>query len=179
MKRQRLIHSTWEEFSHRFITRQGLPLGTALHLYDRNGRKKRSDWQVKRRNVGSAPRSRGSETVNSLLLAATDLLSTDIKARRLKMRLASSQGDLVPGNTLVKTVRALPRRQSENELAAAKQRKLEIEHFREETRALAAWNLRDAEHLIEEPENVVPFAYLGALCDRYGRDIIKESLDTV
>lgn len=179
MRRPTLIHSTWDEFSRKFSKQQGLPLGTALHLYDANGRKKRADWQVKRKKVRSVPRANGSETVHSLLQTATGLLSTDIIARRLKIRLASPQGDLIPGNTHVRTVRALPRRLTEHELAVEAQRKLEIDHLREEVARVACSEIREAEHLLEDPHDVVPHAYLIALFDRYGRDDIMATLDTI
>ncbi len=177
MKRQGLIHSTWDGYSRKFVKRQGLPLGTELHLYDANGRKKRSDWQVKRRKVGSVPRAAETETVHSLLQTATDLLSTDINARRLKIYLVSSQGDRIPGNTHVGTVRALPRLRTEDELAEEAQRDLEIEHLRGETKKIASAEIIEAEHLIEEPEHVVPHAYLFVLCERYGRERIEAVLD--
>ena len=179
MRRPRLIYSTWDEFSRKFAKQQGLPLGTALHLYDASGRKKRSDWHVKRQKVRSVPRADGSQTVHSLLQTATDLLSTDINARRLKIRLASPRGDLIPGNTHVQTVRDLPRRRTEHELAVEAERKLEIDYLRGEVQQVARHEISEAEYLLEEPHDVVPHAYLFALCDRYGRDSIKDALETI
>ena len=179
MRRTRLIHSTWDEFSRKFAKQQRLPLGTALHLYDASGRKKRSDLQVKRKKIGSVPRADGSQTVHSLLQTATNLLSTDINARRLKIRLASPQGDLIPGNTHVRTVRELPRRRTEHELAVEAQRILEIDYLRREVQRVADREISEAEHLLEEPHDVVPHAYLFALCDRYGRDSVTDALETI
>ena len=179
MKRRRLIHSTWDEFSRKFAKRQGLPLGTELHLYDANGRKKRSDWQVKRKKVASVPKAAGYETVHGLLQTATNLLSTDINARRLKICLVSPQGDRIQGNTHVGTVRALPRHRTEDELAEQAQRDLEIEYLRRETEKVASSEINEAEHLLEEPEDIVPHAYLSVLCERYGRERIEEALEAV
>ena len=179
MKRRRLIHSTWDEYSRKFAKRQGLPLGTELHLYDANGRKKRSDWQIKRRKVGSVPRAAETETVHSLLQTATDLLSTDISARRLKICLVSPQGDRIQGNTHVGTVRALPRHRTEVEPAEEAQQDLEIEYLRGETKKIASGEITEAEHLVEEPEHVVPHAYLFVLCERYGRERIEAVLEAI
>ena len=179
MKRGRLIHSTWDEFSRKFAKRQGLPLGTQLHLYDASGRKKRSDWQVKRKKVASVPRAAGYETVHSLLQTATNVLSTDINARRLKICLVSPQGDRIPGNTHVATVRALPRHRTEDELEEETQRELEIELLRRETGKLASSEINEAEYLLEDPEDIIPHAYLSVLCERYGRERIEEALEAV
>ena len=123
------------------------------------------------------PRAGGSETVHNLLQTATDVLSTDINARRLKTRLVSPQGVVIPGNTHVSTVRALPRQRTEDEFAIEAQWKLEIEHLRRETQAVARSEISEAEYLLEEPHDVVPHAYLFALCDRYGRDSIVVALE--
>ena len=179
MKKQRLIQSTWDEFSRKFAKRQRLPLGTELHLYDGSGRKKRSDWQVKWKKVDSVPKAAENETVHSLLQTATKLLSTDIKARRLKIRLVSPQGVRIQANTQVGTVRKLRRHRTGDELEEEAQRELEIKHLRRETGKVASNEINEAEYLLEDPEEVVPHAYVSALCERYGRERIEGALEAV
>ena len=176
MKRQRPIQYTWDEFSRGFAKRQGLPLGTKLVLYAVSGRRKRSDWQVKvkRRRFKNMESARDKATISDLLDVARDCLSTDIIAKRLKLRLVSPQGHVVNGNKLVGTVRTMPRQLTDDDHQASEQRSWEIG----ELQGVAGSELQQAEHLIDDPRDVVVHAYLFALIDRYGRPAVTAALET-
>ena len=172
MKRKRLTLSTWDEFSRKFASRQGLPLGTRLHLHDANGRRKRSDWQVKRRPFRTMDTVDDMATVSDLFDMATACLSTDLNAKRLKFRLVCPKGHRVNGNTLVKKVRAMPRHRTDDDQDAAEQRAWEIRDLRR----LADSELHQAEHLVDDPADIVVHAYVFALTDRYGSDAVSAAL---
>lgn len=171
MKRQQVIHYTWDKFSCRFAKRQELPLGTRLVLYAVNGRRKRSDWQVKvkRRRFKDMAWANDRATVSNLLDLAQVCLSTDISARRLKIRLVCPKGRAVNGNTLVGTVRAMPRQPTDEDQQVTEQRSWEIG----ELLGVADSELHQAEHLIDDPADVVVHAYVLALTDRYGPQAVS------
>ena len=180
MKRPILMHSAWGDFSRKFVRAQDLPHGTALHLYDTTtGRKKRSDWQVKRRRIRHARRIDDDATVSVLLRTARKLLSTDIEARRLTMYLVGPSGDVVQGNTRVKTIRAFPPRPTERERAAEEQWREVIDYQRREVADIASAELRQAENGVDDPHEVVPHGYVHALLDRYGRDELLSAVDAM
>ena len=175
MKRQRLTQYTWDEFSRRLAKRQQLPLGTRLVLYTVNGRRKRSDWQVKIKRLRFKEMASASNraTVSDLLDMARVCLSTDISAKRLKLRLECPKGHAVNGNKLVGTVRAMPRQLTDDDHQAAEQRSWEIG----ELQGVADSELHQAEHLIDDSADVVVHAYIFALTDRYGRQAVSAALE--
>ena len=174
MKRQQVTHYTWDKFSRRFAKRQELPLGTRLVLYAVNGRRKRSDWQVKvkRRRFEDMAWASDRTTVSSLLDSAKACLSTDISARRLKIRLVCPKGRAVNGNTLVGTVRAMGQPTDEDQ-HVTEQRSWEIGQLL----GVADSELHQAERLIDDPADVVVYAYVLALTDRYGPQAVSAALE--
>ncbi len=102
--------SEWSDFSQRFVRIHRLPKGTELRLYRRSdGRRVRSDFSVKRKAVNRTNVTRliGNDRVSELLADARALLSTDIDARGLEMRLYGPDGDRINGNTHLQTVRSM------------------------------------------------------------------------
>lgn len=100
--------SVWSDFSQRIVRVHGLPRGTELRLYRlSDGRRVRSDFGVKRRAVNrtSVAQLEGTDRVSDLLADARDLLSTDIGARGLEMRMYGPNGVRINGNTHLQTVR--------------------------------------------------------------------------
>jgi len=100
--------SEWSDFSKRIVRIRGLPKGTELRLYRRSdGRRVRSDFSVKRKAVNrtNVEQLNGTDRVSDLLADARTLLSTDIDARGLEMRLYGPDGDRINGNTYLQTVR--------------------------------------------------------------------------
>ena len=169
MKRKKLISLSWADFSRKFVKRHGLPLGTTLRLYDQNGRQKRSDWQVKSRRFKSMDQAHNRDSVSDLLGIATSQLSTDIEAQRLTLHLVSPHGQQINGNTLIRTVRAMPRARTDYDDEESERRDWEIS----ELRNVADMELNQAEHLIDDPADVVVHAYVSALVDRYGRHAVE------
>lgn len=181
MKRLKLVVYAWDDFSRTFVKGQWLPHGTALHLIDHNGRKKRSDWEVKvkRKAIRSSTAIDGEATVSTLLETAKTWLSTDIDARRLTMRLVSPDGRVRPGNTLVKTVRALAARPTERELAIEEEWREVIDYQRREVGRIAAMEIRQAENGIDAPGDVVLHGYVQALLDHFGADEVPKAVATM
>ncbi len=106
---QRLKSSTLADFSDKLVRWQEFPRGTEVRLYKRNTeRRVRSDFLLKRKAITSKslPRLPDSQTVMRFLADATHILSTDIKARGIEMKLYSPDGTRINGNTLLGTVRA-------------------------------------------------------------------------
>jgi hypothetical protein len=100
--------SEWSDFSQRIVRIHGLPKGTELRLYRRrDDRRVRSDFSVKRKAVNrtNVAQLNGTDRVSDLLADAKTLLSTDIDARGLEMRLYGPDGDRINGNTYLQTVR--------------------------------------------------------------------------
>lgn len=105
---RRLKSSTWADFSSRVVKFYELPNGTEIRLYrKKTERKVRSDFKVKRKMITSRNIAKpdNSSNVTDLLYELSDLLSTDIEARGLEMKLFSPNGSRVNGNTLLGTVR--------------------------------------------------------------------------
>lgn len=100
--------SSWSDFSQRFLRFQRLAHGAELRLYRRHdGRRVRSDFSIKRRaiNANNVKLLEGSDRVSELIQSAKDVLTTDIDARGIEMRLYGPGNDRVNGNTQVKTLR--------------------------------------------------------------------------
>lgn len=100
--------SEWSDFSRRIVRIHGLPKGTELRLYRKNdGRRVRTDFNIKRKAVNrtNVAQMSGTDRVSDLLADAKTLLSTDIDARDLEMRLYAPDGDRIYGNTHLQTVR--------------------------------------------------------------------------
>lgn len=104
----KLKSSEWRDFSERIVRIYGLPKGSELRLYrKRDGRRVRSDMVIKRRavNRSNVKQLKGADTVAHLLRRACTLLSTDIEARGLEVRLYGPDGGRVYGNTHIRTFR--------------------------------------------------------------------------
>ena len=172
MKRQRLVRLPWEEFSRKFVAKQDLPLGAELRLYS-NDRRKRADWHVKCRRFKSLVKVLDGDRVSSLLDVATNQLSTDIVAQGLKLRLLGPQGQVVNGNTLVRTVRAMPRARTDYDDDEAERKVWETA----EVRRVADMQIKEAEYLREDPSEVVLPAYLSALVAWYGMPAVVAALE--
>jgi hypothetical protein len=106
----KLKSSQWSDFSDRVVHICRLPKGTALRLYRKSDdRRVRSDLSVKRKLVTSANiRSLNDyDTVSDFLSKIRMLLSTNIEARGLEMRLYGPDGGRIYGNTRIRTVKQM------------------------------------------------------------------------
>ena len=102
--------SEWSDFSQRIVRIHGLPKGTELRLYrKRDGRRVRSDFSVKRKGVNrtNVAQLTGTDRASDLMAGAKALLTTDIDARGLEMRLYGPDGDRIYGNTYLQTIRQM------------------------------------------------------------------------
>lgn len=99
--------SAWSDFSQRVVRIHGLPRGSELRLFRKSdGRRVRSDFNIKRKSVNrtNVAQLRNGDRVSDLLADVRTLLSTDIDARGLEMRLYGPDGDRINGNTNIQTV---------------------------------------------------------------------------
>lgn len=170
----KLIETTWGDFSSRFVSFQRLPHGTELRLFDSDGRKKRSDWTIKRRPIrsGSLDRVSDEDNVRTLLDSAIDSLSTDLRARKLRLELFGPAGQNINGNTLLRRVRKLAPKPTEADLQYR-----EIENaLGDQLKESALSSIRESEHLVDDPSTTVCQAYVDALVERYGRRAVLDAL---
>lgn len=106
----KLKSSDWSDFSERFVRIQSLPRGTELRLYRlRDDRRVRSDFSVKRKAINrtNVPQLDDSVRVMKLLEEARTLLSTDIDARGLEMRLYAPDGTHIGNSKSLGKVRQM------------------------------------------------------------------------
>ena len=105
----KLVESTIEDLSRRVVLHAKLPHGTEIRFFDkRNDRRKRSDWHIKRKHVVASNLHvpADNETVSSYLGCVEALISSDIRARGIVMKLYAPDGSLFNGNTHIGSVRA-------------------------------------------------------------------------
>lgn len=170
----KLIETTWADFSAAFAKFHKLPFGTELRLFDSSGRKKRTDFKVKRNRISSSSMTRADEddNVRALIDAAVSLLSTDLHSRRLKVELFGPDGQSINGNTLIRKVRKMEPKLS----AADLERRREEEAFVAEVQTTAYASIVESEHLVDDPSTTVCGAYIQALVERYGRRAVVSAL---
>ena len=171
---KRLTQTTWGTFSVRFVRYNALPYGCELRLYDRRGRRKRSDLVLKRQRVvpsNIAP-AKGASTVRELLDAARALLSATVKERRWSRELYGPDGAPISNNTRIRNVRRLDPRPTRDEI----QRREYVEERISEVEASARIALAEAEYLIDDPTEIVCPGFVRALANRFGRSAIMAVL---
>lgn len=171
---QKLFETTWAAFSNAFVKFQRLPFGTELRVFDSAGKKKRSDFRVKRPRIHANSMVRASDSMNAraLLDLSIDFLSTDLRARNLKVELFGPDGRAINGNMLVRRVRQMEPRQTVDDLE-----RIEAEEaLLAEVRDSAYASIVESEHLIEDPTNTVCRAFVKALVERYGRAAVLGAL---
>lgn len=106
---EKLKSSLWSDFSARVVAMSDLPNGTDLRLYRKSDhRRVRSDLAVKRKHVtaGKFESLDDGDTVSTFLLFVKSLLSTDIEARGLELRLYGPDGSRIFGNTHIGTIKS-------------------------------------------------------------------------
>jgi hypothetical protein len=170
----KLIETQWGIFSVNFIKFHRLPFGCELRLFDAAGRKKRTDFLVKRKRVSSKTMNRAddSNNVKWLLDTALEVTSTDLMARRLKIELFGPNGKKINGNTLIGKVRQMPPKPTEHDI----DRMHEEEHLISEVQSNAQSTIVEAEYLIDDPSTIVCSGYVRALVERYGRESVVTAL---
>ncbi len=170
----KLIQTQWGVFSRNFVKFHRLPFGTELRLYDSNGRKKRTDFLVKRQRVCAKVMSKAddSDNVRSLLDAAISMLSTDLKARKLRLELFGPDGEAINGNKLIRTVRQM------EPLPTAKDiERMEVEEaLISDVQSTAKASIVESEYLVEDPAITECSGYVRALTERYGRPAVLSAL---
>lgn len=105
----KLVESTIDDLSWRVVRHAKLPHGTEIRFFDkRNERRKRSDWRIKRKHVVSSNLHvpADDESVRSYLVHVEALISADLRARGIVMKLYAPDGSLFNGNTHIGSVRA-------------------------------------------------------------------------
>lgn len=169
-----LIESPWANFSAKFVKFQGLPFGCELRLFKPDGRKVRSDFKVKRKKVNTRTLVKADDnaTVSALLEMARECLSTDIRARGLRLCLYSPAGEKINGNTHLQNVRRLTPQDTE----ADRRRKADRERLIEELANIAKAEISESERLVDDPEHTVCHAYVSALIERYGFGPVKTAI---
>lgn len=106
--KEKIKSGEWSDFSKRIVRIHGLPDEAEIRLYrKKDGRRIRSDFVVKRKavNSGNVVQLKDTDRVSDFLAAVRDLLSTDVEARGLEMRLYDEDGNRVNGNTQLKRLR--------------------------------------------------------------------------
>jgi hypothetical protein len=171
----KLIQTQWGVFSSNFVKFHRLPFGTELRLYDYNGRKKRTDFLVKRQRISAKVMNRADDVdnVRSLLDTAMSMLSTNLKARRLRLELFSPNGELINGNKLVRTVRQMTPLPTADDI----ERKESEEASISEVQSTARASIIESEYLVDDPSTTVCVGYIRALIERYGRSAILSALE--
>lgn len=115
-----LKSSKLSDFSSKLVKFHKLPNGTEIRLYrKKTERHVRSDFTVKRQAISqkNIPKFGDTCNVKDFLDMSRELLSTDIEARGLEMRLYAPDGNRVYGNTFLGTVRNLePRIEDSDEV---------------------------------------------------------------
>lgn len=104
-----LTESTIPDFSKKLLRKQGCPAGYTLRAYHRlDDRHVRVDMKVKRRVVKDSTVNvlDDSDRVSALIAEANRLLSTDLKARGIYLRLLNEQGEVLDNGTGMKAIRA-------------------------------------------------------------------------
>ena len=170
----KLIETTWAEFSAAFVRFHKLPFGTELRLFDAAGKKKRTDFKVKRSRVTSKSMARAADddNVRSLINTAVDSVSTHLLLRKLKVELFGPDRQVINGNTLDRKVRKMAPRPTEADL----ERLQEEDSFVMELQTTAHGSIVESEHLVDDPSTTVCRAYLQALVERYGRRAVVSAL---
>jgi hypothetical protein len=105
----KLVESSIEDLSRRVVRHAKLPHGTEIRFFDkRNDRRKRSDWHIKRKHVVASNLHvpADDETVSSYLGCVEALITSDLRARGIVMKLYAPDGSLFNGNTHIGSVRA-------------------------------------------------------------------------
>lgn len=171
----KLIQTRWDRFSKSFVRFHSLPSGCELRLYDSQGRKKRADLLVKRKRVNGKYLDRATDSTNvtELISQAISLLSTDVRARGLRIGLHAPDGTRINGNTFIRTVRDMNPKTS---ALVHEQASLE-EHQIEEIQELAHTALLDAEDLVDEPSRVVCAGFVRALEQRYSARAVRAAFE--
>lgn len=169
-----LITTRWDAFSERFVKFHRLPFGTELRLYDADNRKKRRDFMIQRKQITTQTSTVAddNDTVATLLGSASALLSIDLEARRLHLRLYDPEGRRIVGQTQVRTVRLLPPAAPPKEIVNQEPRSALIE----KTKAIALSVLKECEHGVDEPHTIVCAAFVLALVERYERKSVMAAL---
>ena len=170
----KLIETTWSEFSLAFTKFQKLPFGTELRLFDAAGKKKRTDFKVKRSRITSTAMIRAGENdnVRSLVDIAVASLSTNLQQRRLKAELFEPSGQKINGNTLIRRVRKMDARPTEADLERVEGEEAVVA----EVKRTAYASIVESEHLVDDPSATVCSAYVLALVERYGRRSVVAAL---
>ncbi|HZR33796.1 MAG TPA: hypothetical protein VFA75_00370 [Nevskia sp.] len=172
---KKLISTRWAVFSRRFVTAQRLPNGCAVALFRRRDKRRvRDDLVVKRQRVNTKTVTPvdDDDRVTALLAAAQAVLSMNVHARGYRLALLGPDGIEINGGTKLATVRAMTPTPTEEDLQQAEMRHALVE----EIAGTAAWQMREAEHTTEDPDELIPLGYLKAIADRYGRGAIDEAL---
>lgn len=171
---RKLIQTQWGVFSKNFAKFHRLPFGTDLRLFNSAGKKKRSDFKVKRQRLNSKTMLRigDNENVRFLLDSALTLMSTDLNARRLNLELFNPNGEFVNGNTLVQTLREMDSLPTDDDIEQMHIDELLID----EMESIAHSTIVDSEYLVDDPSVTVCSGFVRALVERYGRQSVIESL---
>lgn len=170
----KLIETKWGLFSDIFIKFHRLPFGTELRLFDATNKKKRADFLVKRKAINSKTMGRvdDSDTVRFLLDMVFDVVSTDIKARKLKLKIFGPDSKEINGNTLIRTLRQKDSKPTKDDI----ERMQYGENLILEVQSNANGAIIESEYLIDDPSTTVCTAYVRALVERYGRVAVIEAL---
>lgn len=172
---QRLQELTLEQFSNAFIKYQKMPRSwKVLVLDEKNDRMKRSDAGVKVHALRAprVPRVASGDKTKTLLEAAASALSTDIQARRWSLQLH------VPSDAGRGYDKVDPRTKISNLLRQedSRQSQIAIDDEVDGIAPLADEHVLEAHDSADEPETVVPRAYLSALVLRYGPSAVKDAI---
>jgi len=170
----RLLEIEWRDFSSRLIESERLPFGTELRLY-KGDAKKRGDFRIKMKRVfrWGRPRMGSDARVSDLIRTIPTMLSTELEARKLEIRVYGPDKKKIPGNTLLKNVRKLAPRPTAQDLAEKEM----LEGLIADVQVDAEAAIKKSERLIDDPGSVVCPAYVQALVERFGSDLVRECID--
>jgi len=169
-----LLEIEWRDFSSRLVESERLPFGTELRLY-KGDAKKRGDFRVKMKRVyrWGKPRMGDGDRVSDLIRFVPTMLSTELEARQLEIRVYGPDKKKIPANTLLKTVKKLAPRPTAQDIAEQEM----LDGLIADVQADAEAAIKKSERLVDDPSSVVCPAYVKALVERFGSDLIREHLN--
>ncbi len=163
---KRELHVRLDITAKRWLERNATPNGTKLVLERiKDKRRVRGDTVIHRHAL--PPSANGTDTVTDALESLRRVLITDVQARKQRFRLYAPNGDAVPGNTRMTTVRSWEGLPTDDDKERAEEINIEVD--------LLATSLREhldlAEDMSSSPE-VVLRGYVLALRDKFTPDEI-------
>lgn len=173
--------NTWHEFSDNLLKYMKLPYGHRFRLVRRGGKVVRGDIIIDRYliNAKNIPKVKGTLDVKTMLGIVNSLVETDIAKHHFKLALFDPTGKQVRGNTLVKTLRDLPPRKTEEQKLKERCKKLSIDIECDEMLNQLDINLECMENDYGYYYESICRGHLMAMVGRYGREMIEEQLQAI